>query len=165
MKTSSVGIALLEAYEGLSLKAYQDSGGVWTIGYGHTTGVTPGMAVTKAQALDLLATDLATAENAVNRTKVKLSQNQFDALVSFTFNTGVGTYGNKIQPLIEAGKLEAATAKMKQYVYDRAGNRLNGLVNRRTAEILLFETPVTASWLIGAGVLLVIILIWILLID
>ena len=66
MKTSPKGIALIKEFEGLRLKAYLCPGGVWTIGYGHTTGVRPGMVITEAQAEKFLKEDLIVFEKAVN---------------------------------------------------------------------------------------------------
>lgn len=91
MKTSNVGIELIKKYEGCVLKAYKCPSGVWTIGYGHTNGVKSGMQITKTQALDYLKQDLSTFEKVVtDYVKVPLNQNQFDALVSFSFNCSTG---------------------------------------------------------------------------
>lgn len=89
MKISQAGIDLIKEFEGLRLVAYQDSVGVWTIGYGHTKGVYPGMVITEAQALLFLNEDIAShAYGIFNYITVQLNQNQFDALVSFHFNLG-----------------------------------------------------------------------------
>lgn len=90
MKTSSKGIELIQQFEGLRLKAYRDSGGIWTIGYGHTGGVKSGEVITTQQANDYLIRDLEIAEEAIN--DLHLTQNQFDALVSFIFNVGCGNF-------------------------------------------------------------------------
>lgn len=93
MKTTSAnGIALIKKHEGLRLKAYRCPAGKWTIGYGHTAGVKEGMVITEQQAEAFLKQDLRTAEIAVNRHLSSINQNQFDALVSFTFNIGVGAF-------------------------------------------------------------------------
>lgn len=89
MKTSEQGVELIRDREGCILKAYQDTQGVWTIGVGHTAGVTVGDRCTEEQATAWLAEDLRWSEAAVNEgVKVPLEQHQFDALVSFTFNVG-----------------------------------------------------------------------------
>ena len=90
MKTSPQGITALKNREGYRLNSYQDTRGIWTIGVGHTgPEVGPGITWSNAQVDAALASDLAWAENEVNRcVLVPLTQNQFDALVSFTFNIG-----------------------------------------------------------------------------
>lgn len=91
MQTSDKGIALIKGFEGLRLKAYKCSAGVWTIGYGHTKGVKEGQTITEAEAETLLREDLRTFEVGVSSlVTVFLHQCQFDALVSFAFNLGVG---------------------------------------------------------------------------
>ncbi|MFN7608707.1 MAG: lysozyme, partial [Ralstonia sp.] len=92
MKTSAAGIALIKEHEGKRLKAYLCPAGVWTIGYGHTTGagspsVQKGMTITEAEADAIFARDIGAFERGVLRlVKVPLAQGQFDALVSFEFN-------------------------------------------------------------------------------
>lgn len=92
MKLSQKGADLIKQYEGLRLKAYQDAGGVWTIGYGHTAGVQPGDVITKEEADALFWADVEKFVRGVNRLKqgTRLTQNQFDALVSFAYNCGLG---------------------------------------------------------------------------
>ena len=92
---SAVGIALIKRFEGCRLTAYKCSAGVWTIGYGHTSGVHSGQAITQAQADALLWQDLEKFEWYVNSTAyvpitAQLNENQFAALVSFAFNCGQG---------------------------------------------------------------------------
>src|SRR5690349_12958929 len=92
MKISKKGLDLIKSFEGLELKAYEDSVGVLTIGYGSTgSHVKQGMVITKEQAEELLKRDVSRFERGVNDlVKVPLTQNQFDALVSFSFNIGLG---------------------------------------------------------------------------
>ncbi len=93
MKTSERGVALIRDREGCVMKAYRDSVGVWTIGVGHTAGVTEGDRCTEEQATAWLAEDLAWSEAAVNEgLSIPLEQHQFDALVSFVFNVGQGQF-------------------------------------------------------------------------
>lgn len=92
MKTSEKAYSLIRQFEGLRLMAYQCPAGVWTIGYGHTSGVAPGMVVTKEQAEEFLRQDISTAENIVNAECQSLRQCQFDAMVSFVFNIGGGNF-------------------------------------------------------------------------
>ena len=133
--TNDAGLKLIESFEGLRLTAYQDSVGVWTIGYGHTKGVKQGQTITQQQAERFLQQDLAVAEAAVNRLGLTLSDNQFAALVSFTFNLGAGN----LTKLLKNGLAAAADRIL---LFDHAGGKaLPGLTRRRTAERALFLTP------------------------
>ena len=133
--TNDAGLKLIESFEGLRLTAYQDSVGVWTIGYGHTKGVKQGQTITQQQAERFLQQDLAVAEAAVNRLGLTLSDNQFAALVSFTFNLGAGN----LTKLLKNGLAAAADRIL---LFDHAGGKaLPGLRRRRTAERALFLTP------------------------
>ncbi|WP_043632630.1 lysozyme [Chromobacterium haemolyticum] len=140
MKTSANGIKLIQGFEGLRLKAYQDSVGIWTIGYGHTgPDVTPGMVITQAQADALLARDLNRFESGVTRlVQVPLNQNQFDALVCFSFNLGLGALqGSTLLRLLNAGDYAGAAAQFPRW--NKAGGKeLPGLTRRRAAEQALF---------------------------
>ena len=83
MKTSAEGLSLIKKFEGCELYAYQCSAGVWTIGYGHTKDVEPGMQITKEDAEEMLVEELHEYESYINDfVTAPLSQNQFDALVS-----------------------------------------------------------------------------------
>ena len=95
MKTSAKGVKLIEQREGVRHGAYRDSRGLWTIGVGHLSDayfhVSPGMMISEAKALDLLAHDLGEVEDVINRkVQVPLQQYQFDALASLGFNIGCG---------------------------------------------------------------------------
>ena len=92
MKSSEKAYSLIRQFEGLQLKACRCPAGVWTVGYGHTLGVVPGMIITKEQAEELLRQDIETAENIVSAECPNLRQCQFDALVSFVFNVGGGNF-------------------------------------------------------------------------
>ena len=129
------GQALTEQFEGCELFAYQDSGGVWTIGYGHTFGVTPGMTCTQEQADAWLTQDIQWAVNAVlNSVGVPLNQGQFNALVDFVFNVGPANFNaSTMLADLNAGNYEAAAAQFPRW--NRAGGQvLAGLVRRRAAE-------------------------------
>lgn len=139
---SDQGLALTEQFEGLRLTAYQDSVGVWTIGYGHTgPDVQPGLTITQEQASALLLQDVAGAVAAVNRlVTVPLTQNQFDALVDFTFNVGQGNLASStLLRELNAGNTAGAAAQFLVWVY-AGGVQLPGLVTRRQAEAALFQT-------------------------
>lgn len=92
MKTSNKGIEFIKREEGFVPRAYKDVAGVWTIGYGHTGGVKCGDVITEKKGEQYLREDVRTAENAVNVQRLPLNQCQFDALVSFVFNVGIGAF-------------------------------------------------------------------------
>ena len=93
MNISDAGLKLIMDSEGLRLKAYQDSVGVWTIGYGHTRGVAEGLEINEADARDLLLEDVKSSEDCVtDNVQVALTQGQYDALVSFVFNLGCALF-------------------------------------------------------------------------
>ena len=145
MKTSANGRAFIEAFEGLSLKAYWDAtGDVWTIGYGHTSVAGPprvyrGMVITKDEADQILAADLASVEIEVSHfIKPTLTQYQFDPLVSFQFNTGwLGKSTCSLTKAINAGNLKLADEDFM--LYDESGGRvMPGLIRRRHGEAVMF---------------------------
>lgn len=134
-------ISLVKEFEGLRLTAYQDSVGVWTIGWGHTMWVRPGQAATPEQAEELLRQDLDQAYHALfSLTPVALNQNQRDALVSFIFNVGAHAYANSHLRwcIMNAQFRQAANEFLR---WDHAGGRmLAGLLRRRKAEAELFRS-------------------------
>lgn len=133
--TNAAGLNLIESFEGLRLTSYQDSVGVWTIGYGHTHGVAQGQTITQQQAQAFLQQDLGVAEAAVNSHSLTLTDNQFAALVSFTFNLGAGNL-NKLL------KIGLAAVADRILLFDHAGGKqLPGLARRRQAERALYLTP------------------------
>ncbi len=129
------GIGLTEQFEGCRLVAYQDSNGVWTIGYGHTEGVTAGTTCTLAQAQAWLAEDTQWAVASVQRlVTVALTQNEFNALVDFVFNVGAGNFAASTL-LDDLNQGEYALAADQFLVWDRAGGEVvAGLLRRRVAE-------------------------------
>jgi lysozyme len=145
MTTGPAGIELIKKFEGLALHAYRDSGGVLTIGYGHTAGVTPAQVIDEATATVLLRLDLNDAEKAVNSlVTVPINQNQFDALVSFTFNLGAAALAHSsVLCDLNVGWAKSGVANHFLY-WDHVGpNELPGLKRRRQAEYDLFLTPVS----------------------
>ena len=140
MTTGTKGIELIKEFEGCKLTAYKCAGGVWTIGYGHTSGVKEGQTITKAQAEAYLKSDLATFEKYVNSyVTVDITQEQFDALVSFCFNLGAGTLKKSAMlKYINAYNYAAAQGEFGKYV-QASGKVLAGLVRRREAERVLFD--------------------------
>ena len=144
MKTSSKGVSLIKQFEGCRLKAYKCPAGVWTIGYGHTAGVKEGDMITQETAESYLRNDLVTYEKAVMNYDgiYHFNQNQFDALVSFTYNCGAGNLKN----LTQSGKRTIAQISEKLLLYNKAGGvTLLGLQRRRAAEKVLFDTPIKSD--------------------
>ena len=139
MKTSPKGISLIKEFEGLRLKAYKCPGGVWTIGYGHTAGVKPGMLISKAQAEEYLKADLIAFERYLNGLGLALNQNQFDALVSFIYNVGTGNFSNStLLRKVRANPQENSIMdEFLRWVYSK-GRVLPGLQRRRLAEMKLY---------------------------
>lgn len=146
---SPSGAALIQQFEdsaGPALVAFlptpQD---VWTLGWGHTEGVTEGMTCTIEQAQAWFLQDMAWAQSAVlNSVTVPLNQNQFDALVSFTENEGEPRFvGSTLLKLLNSGAYNAAASQFPLWIY-QAGRVLPGLVTRRRQEAALFNTPVIA---------------------
>ena len=139
----AVGLRITEACEACRLTAYQDSVGVWTIGYGHTgRDVHPGQVITLEQAEELLRQDMLIAELAVNHdVHVPLTQNQFDALCDLVFNIGGSEFSTShlLLYLNEGFYTKAADEFPK---WNHAGGKvLPGLTKRREAERQLFLRP------------------------
>lgn len=131
---------VIKEAEGLRLDAYKDGGGVWTIGYGHTgKEVKAGYAIDMAAAEAYLSLDLQEAEDAVNKyVKVNLTQNQFDALVSLTYNIGATAFKNStLLKLLNKGQYSDAAEEFPRWNKDN-GKVVDGLSNRRLKERLLF---------------------------
>jgi len=157
MKTSANGRALIEAFEGLFLKTYDDGEGVLTLGFGHTTAagspvVVRGMEITRERAEQMLATDLEKVEMRVERIIGQpLTQNEFDALVSFEFNAGC--LGKSSIPVkIRAGRKDLAMQTLLEYDHGANTKKVYaGLARRRRAEKLMFEGDVAGA-LQAAGV-------------
>lgn len=147
MSVNAASLALIKRWEGLRLRAYKDTGGVWTIGYGHTSDallrVSPGLEITERQASVLLQHDLKEAEETVRRlVTVPLNENQYGALVSFVYNIGEGQFASStLLRRLNAGDYDEVPRQLLRWVYDN-GKRLKGLENRRKAEAKLWNTPV-----------------------
>lgn len=148
MQLSKNGLNLIEHYEGLRLFAYQDSIGLWTIGYGTTvyptgTRVAKGDACTVDQANSYIQHDLQKFEKGVNDLiHVPLNQNQFDALVSFSYNLGLSNLASStLIKLVNQKQFDAAANEFQKW--NRAGGKIiSGLTIRRQAEANLFKTKV-----------------------
>jgi lysozyme len=140
LKTSEAGIDFIKKHEGLRLQAYRCSAFVPTIGYGHTQGVKMGTRITEEQADIFLKEDLEKVEEQVLDTvSVMLTQNQFDALVSFVFNLGINRLKKStLLKKLNAGDYGGAAWEFNKWVF--AGKiKLNGLVGRRLAESKMFN--------------------------
>jgi lysozyme len=144
MQTSDAGIALIKEFEGFSAVPYKCPANKMTVGFGHV--IQPGELcdeVTEETALELLKDDLQEAEQAVNElVTVPLNQNQFDALVSFTFNLGRGKLEvSTLLAKLNLGDYQGASAQITRWRY--IGNTpSNGLSHRREAERSLFDKPI-----------------------
>ena len=141
MKISLEGLSLIKKFEGCKLEAYKCSAGVWTIGYGHTTGVKEGDVCTQEEAEKLLRGDIFKFEEYVqDSVKVDLDQSQFDALVACTFNLGPGNLrSSTMLKKLNNGEYESVPFEMRRW--NKAGGKtLDGLIRRRQAESLLFES-------------------------
>ena len=144
MQTSPDGIALIKQFEGCRLTAYQDSVGVWTIGYGWTrpvdgVPVRAGMTIKQEVAERLLKTGLVGYENDVTKlVRVKLTQGQFDALVSFAYNLGARSLSTStLLQKLNASDYAGAADEFPRW-HKAGGKVLNGLSRRREAEKALF---------------------------
>lgn len=135
MESSEILINKLKGFESLELTSYKDKAGVWTIGYGHTRGVKPGQSITEAQAEAFLKEDLREAEGYVNKLKMELTQGQFDALVDFVYNVGIGDFmGSTLLKKIRAkAPTKEIQKEFRRWVYSK-GKKLGGLVKRREWE-------------------------------
>lgn len=143
MKASETIIKRIKEFEGFSAKPYRDSAGVLTIGYGTTKDADKYSSISKIQADLLLRRDLAqfeaTLNNYIAARGYELTQNQFDALVSFLYNVGSIRSGSNLDAAIREGKPKVVAANLEKYVY-AGGQKLGGLVKRRKYEAYLFST-------------------------
>ncbi len=135
------GLVLLKNFEGLSLKAYLCPAGVLTIGYGHTDNVSVGQEITLAQAEALLLHDLEVFERDVAaRVQVPLNDNQFSALICFTFNIGIMAFcRSSLLRKLNKGFYQEIPAELRRWRY-AAGVEMKGLIKRRDAEIALWQS-------------------------
>ncbi len=140
-RLSQTGLDLIKHFEGFSAVVYKDTGGHDTIGFGHL--VRPGESfpkpITRSRAEAMLRADVRTAESGVSRLiKVPLTQAQFDALVSFTFNLGAGNLERStLRRKLNAGNYAAVPSELNKWVKSK-GKTVAGLVRRRKAEGAMF---------------------------
>ena len=145
MRMSAAGLAIVKEFEGLRLKAYKCPAAVWTIGYGHTSAagapiVNPDLVITKDEAEEVLERDMEQYEEGVRKyVKVDLTQGQFDALVDFAYNAGVGALAKStLLKKVNAEKFDEVPAEFMKWTKG-GGKELPGLVRRRRAEVKLWR--------------------------
>ena len=140
MNASKEGIELIKNFEGCELKAYQDSVGVWTIGYGHTKEVKEGDEINQEHAEFMLTEEMPEYEGYINSmVEVPLEQHQFDALCAWVYNLGPTNLKNStLLHELNSSNYKEVPNQIKRW--NKAGGEvLQGLVRRREAEALLFE--------------------------
>lgn len=145
MRMSAEGLATVKEFEGLRLKAYKCPAAVWTIGYGHTSAagvpiVNADLQITKDDAEEILKRDMVQYEDGVKKlVKVAITQGQFDALVDFAYNAGVGALQKStLLKKVNAGKFDEVPAEFMKWTKG-GGKELPGLVRRRRAEVKLWR--------------------------
>ena len=140
----NAAVEIVAKWEGFEPKAYLCPAKVWTIGYGHTANVKPGDTVTEQQARDFLRADLEVAREKIYRWVHRevidsLTENQYAALISFAYNVGLKPTWGLVNAL-NGRNLSAVTAQMRRF--NKAGGKvLQGLVNRRADEAMLWDRP------------------------
>ena len=140
MTISEEGKSLIKKFEGCELTAYKCAAGVPTIGYGHIKGVSMGDTITQEEADEMFNHEMKEYETYVNTAvTVPLSQNQFDAIVSWVFNLGNGNLqASTMLKVINSSDHAGVPAQIKRW--NKAGGKvLEGLIRRREAEALLYE--------------------------
>jgi len=140
MKISEDGLELIKKFEGCETSAYQDSVGVWTIGFGHTKDVEEGQTCSIEDAESMLADEMDEYEGYINNmVKVDLQQHEFDSLVAWVYNLGPTNLGESTMlKVLNGGQFDRVPNEMNRWT--RAGGEiLEGLVRRRQAESLMFQ--------------------------
>lgn len=160
LRTSPNGLEFIAKWEGCILKPYKDIAGLRTIGIGHLIkpgeNFPDGVEITREKAMELLAADVSLCENAIKKEiKVKLNQNQFDALVSFGFNCGVGVYRtSEACKALNSGNYDTVPEKLLNWSKVKINGVLQtnkGLYNRRKSEGELFSKPADSSSLMAVN--------------
>ena len=139
MKASVDAYELIKQFEGLRLEAYLCPAGIWTIGYGHTSGVSPNSFITTTEADEYLHRDVAAIEMQLNKLNLSLRQCQWDAIVSFVFNVGIGNF--KASTLLAKIRINpddnSIIDEFLRWVYAN-GKVMRGLQKRRLTEMKLY---------------------------
>lgn len=149
MRVTDDLVKKLKQLEGCRLDAYQDEGGVWTIGYGHTRNVKPGDRITLEEADELLADDLVdVGSNVLRLVRRPMSQNQFDALVCFAFNVGTGEdglAGSTLLKLFNAGDVAAAAEQLGRWIHRRAKEEIELAQGARGDHVVEWQKQLRAA--------------------
>ena len=142
-KASKQAYNIVRRFEGLRLEAYKCPAGKWTIGYGHTKNVKEGDKITKEYAETLLICDVKDCEHEINDYKLRLNQNQYDALVSFVFNIGGKQFSTStLLKKLKVNVNDTSIAyEFSRWIYS-AGKVESGLIKRRNEESNLYFNPV-----------------------
>ena len=139
MKASVDAYELIKQFEGLRLEAYLCPAGIWTIGYGHTSGVSPNSFITIQEADEYLHRDVAAIEMQLNKLNLSLRQCQWDAIVSFVFNVGIGNF--KASTLLAKIRINpddnSIIDEFLRWVYANS-KVMRGLQKRRLTEMKLY---------------------------
>lgn len=139
MKASVDAYELIKQFEGLRLEAYLCPAGIWTIGYGHTSGVSPNSFITIQEVDEYLHRDVAAIEMQLNKLNLSLRQCQWDAIVSFVFNVGIGNF--KASTLLAKIRINpddnSIIDEFLRWVYAN-GKVMRGLQKRRLTEMKLY---------------------------
>src|SRR5690554_539896 len=141
MHPSGECVSMIQEFEGFRSKAYQDSVGVWTIGFGTTRGVKPGQTITREEAEKRMLEELDRYYSSAVRSRVRvpLTQEMFDALSCFVYNVGEPQFANSTMlGKLNQGDYEGAEEEFERWVF-AGGQKLAGLVRRRNAEQALFR--------------------------
>lgn len=142
MEISEKGLDLIKRHEGCRLRAYKCPAGIWTVGYGSTKGVKPWTEITQREAEIRLREDVKAAERTVEKVRYlqpKLNQNQFDALVSFVFNIGGGSFEKStLRKKVLANPSDGEIRGEFGRWVNSGGRPLAGLQKRRQAEAELY---------------------------
>ena len=135
MKASQTLINAIKRFESCRLGAYQDSAGVWTIGYGHTSGVKRGDRITQYQAEQFLRDDLVKFEREADKCRGIITQGQYDAILDFIYNCGPGNFkSSTLKKYIETGRKTWEIQEQFLRWVNAGGKKLGGLVTRRIWE-------------------------------
>lgn len=151
MQISAKGKAKLTQLEGDKLVAYQDQAGVWTIGRGHTgADVKPGMRITQARSDQLFDKDLAVRDRQLTKALkgAKVTQDQYDALQMWYYNTGANLYSSSVMKAVRAGQLHKLPALIKAWKYVTVNGKKvvsKGLVSRRAQEVKYAKWPTSTA--------------------
>lgn len=141
MRTSKKGIDLIKGFEGFRAEAYKCPAGVWTVGYGTTKNITAGMVVTETQAENLLKDHLEKTEDMLTALNLYVTQSQFDALMSFVYNCGIGAFRHSGLFAAIKNNPDGADVEHEWLKWTKAGGKeLAGLVKRRKKELELYKS-------------------------